>query len=50
MTYVCIECGAEYQYEDLLRSKMKCNSCTEKRSNIWIKKRPDTMTKTIIAR
>jgi len=50
MTYVCIECGAEYEYEDLMRSKMKCNSCTEKRSNIWIKKRPDTTTKTVIAR
>jgi DNA-directed RNA polymerase subunit RPC12/RpoP len=50
MTYVCIECGAEYQYEDLLRSKMKCNSCTEKRSNIWVKKRPTELTKKIIAR
>ncbi len=50
MTYVCIECGAEYEYEELARNKMKCNSCTEKRSNIWIKKRPENITKTVIAR
>jgi len=29
---------------------MKCQSCSEKRSNIWIRKRPDEITKVIIAR
>jgi DNA-directed RNA polymerase subunit RPC12/RpoP len=50
MTYVCIECGTEFDYEDLLKNKMKCNACSVKRNNIWIKKRKDSMLKTIIAR
>ncbi len=50
MTYVCIECGTEFEYEELLKNKMKCNACSIKRNNIWIKKRKDSMLKTIIAR
>jgi len=50
MTYVCIECGAKFEYEELKKSKMKCQSCSEKRSNIWIKKRPENITKVVIAR
>ena len=50
MTYLCIECGAEFEYQELLASKMKCNSCSEKRSNIWVKKRPENISKVVIAR
>lgn len=50
MTYVCIECGAEFEYEDILKHKLKCVSCKEKRSNIWVKKRPTTSVKNVIAR
>jgi DNA-directed RNA polymerase subunit RPC12/RpoP len=50
MTYVCIECGAETDYQSLHKNKMKCNVCRERRSNIWIKKRPQEITKVIYAR
>lgn len=50
MVYVCIECGADFEYDVLMRNKMKCNSCSVKRNNIWIKKRPDSISKTVIAR
>ena len=50
MTYQCIECGAEFDYKHLVKNKLKCNACKEKRSNIWVKKRPDNVTKTILAR
>jgi DNA-directed RNA polymerase subunit RPC12/RpoP len=50
MVYKCIECGAEVEYKDLLRSKLKCTSCTEKRSNIWIKARSDNIVKEVYAR
>ena len=50
MTYVCIECRAEFQYDDIVKNKMKCRSCREKRSNIWIKKRPESVLKEVYAR
>ena len=50
MTYVCIECGQESEYRDLLRSKLKCTKCREKRSNIWVKKRSENIIKEVIAR
>ena len=50
MTYTCIECGAEFEYEHLLKNKLKCTKCKEKRSNIWVKKRPENTSKTILAR
>lgn len=50
MAYKCIECGAEFEYKPLLRSKLKCTSCREKRSNVWIKKRPDDLVKEVYAR
>jgi len=50
MTYVCIECGTEFQYDEILKHKMKCTSCTVKRSNIWIKKRPENIVKEVYAR
>lgn len=49
MTYVCIECGNEVDYDYLTQNKLKCTKCTEKRSNIWVKKRPP-ISKNIIAR
>jgi len=49
MSYVCMECGSEFEYDHLLKNKLKCTKCKEKRSNIWVKKRPPIM-KTIIAR
>lgn len=50
MTYVCMECKSEVEYSYLMKHKLKCSKCKEKRSNIWIKKRPANITKTIIAR
>lgn len=50
MTYVCIECAAEFDYTELLRNKMKCNSCQVKRNNIWVKQRPQTIIKHVTAR
>jgi DNA-directed RNA polymerase subunit RPC12/RpoP len=50
MTYVCIECGAEVEYEYIVANKMKCTKCKEKRSHIWIKKRPENIAVTIRAR
>jgi len=50
MTYVCMECGAEVDYDELVKNKLKCTKCTEKRSNIWFKKRPKEITKTLPAR
>ncbi|MBD3260904.1 MAG: hypothetical protein GF334_04380 [Candidatus Altiarchaeales archaeon] len=50
MTYACIECGKETEYKDLLRSKLKCTKCSEKRSNIWVKKRSEAQIKQVIAR
>ncbi len=49
MTYACRECGAEVEYEYLQSHKLKCTKCKERRSNIWIKKRPP-ITKKIIGR
>lgn len=49
MTYVCFECGTDAEYDDLIKHKLKCPMCKEKRSNIWVKKRPQ-ITKTVIAR
>lgn len=50
MGYICIECGAEFEYDEIIKHKLKCISCKEKRSNIWIKKRPTEIKKTVIAR
>ncbi len=50
MTFVCIECGTEFEYQELMRNKLKCNRCQVKRNNIWIKQRPDTIAKSVIAR
>lgn len=50
MVYVCIECGTEFEYTELLRNKMKCNACSVKRNNIWVKQRPEDNPKTVIAR
>lgn len=50
MSYVCIECGTEFDYEQILKNKMKCSSCREKRSNIWINKRPEGIVKEVYAR
>jgi len=49
MTYICIECGAEVDYDYLVKHRLKCTKCREKRSNIWIKKR-QMLPKTVIAR
>jgi len=49
MSYVCIECGHEVDYEYLVKNKLKCTKCKEKRSNIWVKKRPP-ISKDVIAR
>jgi len=49
MSYVCISCGAEAGYDHLVKHKLKCTKCREKRSNIWVKKRPP-VSKTVIAR
>ena len=49
MTYMCIECGAEVDYDYLVKHRLKCTKCKEKRSNIWIKKR-EMQPKTVIAR
>jgi len=49
MSYVCIECGHEVDYDYLLKNKLKCTKCREKRSNIWVKKRPP-ISKTVMAR
>ncbi len=43
MTYICIECGAEFDYEHLKKHRLKCTKCREKRSNIWVKKRMTEM-------
>lgn len=48
--YICMECGAEVDYDYLVKNKLKCTHCKEKRSNIWVKKRPTEMTKTVYAR
>lgn len=51
MTYICIECGAEVDYDYLVKHRLKCTKCKEKRSNIWIKKRQTSMQpKTVTAR
>jgi len=50
MTYKCIECGAEFEYKDLLRSKLKCTSCKQKRSNIWIKQPREGAVQEVYAR
>ncbi|MBU0762704.1 MAG: hypothetical protein KKD39_06730 [Candidatus Altiarchaeota archaeon] len=50
MVYVCIECGTEFEYTELLRNKMKCNACSVKRNNIWVKQRTEEHQKTVIAR
>lgn len=47
MTYICFECGTEVEYDYLVEHKLKCTKCKEKRSNIWVKKRPP-IPKTII--
>ena len=49
MNYVCMECGADMGYDQILRNRLKCTKCQVKRSNIWVKQRPQ-MTKTVIAR
>ena len=49
MSYVCIECGDEVDHDYLKKNKLKCTKCKEKRSNIWVKKRPP-MSKTVLAR
>ncbi|MCK4492277.1 MAG: hypothetical protein KAU03_06610 [Candidatus Altiarchaeales archaeon] len=50
MTYICIECKAEAEYDFIVKHRIKCTKCVEKRSNIWIKKRPLEKTKTVLAR
>jgi len=51
MTYICIECGAEFEYDHLVKHRLKCTKCREKRSNIWVKKRMTHMNpKTVKAR
>ncbi|MFH0860445.1 MAG: hypothetical protein V1921_04540 [Candidatus Altiarchaeota archaeon] len=50
MSYVCMECGSEEDYAKILSNKLKCSKCKEKRSNIWVKKRPTNVVKSIIAR
>lgn len=50
MSYICIECGAEFDYKEIFKHKLKCISCKEKRSNIWIKKRPLVSQKVVITR
>jgi hypothetical protein len=40
----------EFEYTDLLRNKMKCNACSIKRNNIWVKQRSEDIEKTVIAR
>lgn len=50
MSYACHECGAEADYEYIVDHKLKCTKCTEKRSNIWFKTRPDNVTKEVHAR
>lgn len=47
--YTCMECGSEVSYEDLVAHKLKCTKCSEKRSNIWFKKRSPS-SKTLLAR
>lgn len=49
MTYVCIECGNDVEYEYLVQHKLKCTKCREKRSNIWVKKNKGTP-RTVLAR
>ena len=49
MAYICIECGAEVEYDYLIKHRLKCTKCKEKRSNIWIKRRLP-QAKTIISR
>lgn len=49
MSYICMECGHEVDYDYLKTNKLKCTKCREKRSNIWVKKRPPT-SKIVIAR
>ncbi|MEA3255858.1 MAG: DNA-directed RNA polymerase subunit P [Candidatus Altiarchaeota archaeon] len=50
MTYICMECGNEVEYDYLLLHKLKCTKCRIKRSNIWVKKRPEGMTKVVLAK
>ena len=45
--YRCIECGAEVDYEEIVKSSMMCRHCTVKRSNIWVKVRPTHQKKVI---
>ena len=49
---VSINCGNDVDYDYIVKHKLKCTKCREKRSNIWIKKRPTkpSMAKTVIAR
>jgi len=50
MTYKCIECGAEFDYEHIVKHRLKCTKCKEKRSNIWVKKKPEGRIKIVFAR
>jgi len=50
MSYMCMTCGNEVEYDYLTKHKLKCTACSEKRSNIWIKCRPDNISKTVLAR
>lgn len=47
---ICSKCSSTKIEHGLIANKLKCTKCREKRSNIWIKKRPEGMTKTILAR
>jgi len=50
MSYKCIGCGSEFEYKQILKNKLKCTKCKEKRSNIWVKERSSNTTKTVFAR
>ena len=50
MTYICTECGNQMEYEDVMKNNMKCRRCTEKRSNVWIKKRSTEIKRVVLAR
>ncbi|VVB54648.1 Uncharacterised protein [uncultured archaeon] len=50
MSYVCIECGSEFEYADVVKNRLQCVACREKRSNIWYKRRPQSLPKMILAR
>jgi len=50
MGYKCINCGIRLSYDEIAANGVQCVVCKEHRSNIWIKERPDGITKTILAR